>query len=475
MLIMTDQQRADWTAAGGFPLDTMPFLDGLMDTGVRFRRGYTTSPLCVPARVSLLTGRYPSAHRVRQNSAARHVLRGADLVDVLRDAGYALHLAGKTHFYRQAADFDTFAAPYWHDRGPAGHEGFERWLEGLDHSVGHEPTPFPLERQSPYRIVSDAISAIEQTPADRPVFTWLSFPEPHNPYQVPEPYFSLFDPDDMPERLAGPEAIERKGGTYTWLRDLIEEKRPGYDAEWRRYRANYCGMLRLIDDQLRRFFAHVGERETLVFFVADHGDYTGDYGLQRKGAGMAERLMRIPFAVTGPGVRATVNGADFVSLADLLPTICDAIGAEIPAGVQGRSLWPMLTGEPYPAEEFATGYGERGFGGLSYGAGERPPLHFPYEGRTFDELNTVTQSGTTVMLRRAEWKLLLDERGTGELYDLATDPAELDNRYDDPALAGVRAALTTDLARWMIRVRDDLPQGAYTLKRAPHNWHHTPD
>ncbi|MEV1238515.1 sulfatase-like hydrolase/transferase [Nonomuraea sp. NPDC049750] len=474
VLIMTDQQRAAWTAASGFPLDTMPFLDGLMSTGAQFRRAYTTSPACVPARVSLLTARYPSAHRVRQNSAAQHVLRGADLVDVLRAAGYALHMAGKTHFYREPADFDTFAAPYGHNRGPAGtpeQARFEQWLGALDHSVSHEPTPFPLECQFPYRIVDDAISAIDRTPADRPFFTWLSFPEPHNPYQVPEPYFSLFAPEEMPERMVGPEGAERKGGTYTWLRELIEEKRPGYDAEWRRYRANYCGMLRLIDDQLRRFFAYLGDRETLVFFVADHGDYTGDYGLQRKGAGMAECLMRIPFAVAGPDVRPMVNRADFVSLADLFPTICDALDVEIPPGVQGRSLWPMLTGEPYPAEEFASGYGERGFGGLSYDVGERPPLHFPYEGRTFDELNTVTQSGTTVMLRRGQWKLLLDERGTGELYDLDTDPAELDNRYDDPALAAIRADLTTDLVRWMIRVRDDLPEAAYTLKRAPHNWH----
>ncbi len=283
----------------------------------------------------------------------------------------------------------------------------------------------------------------------------------------------MFDPEEMPERLAGPEGAARKGGMYTWLRELTEEKRPGYDAEWRRYRANYCGMLRLIDDQLRRFFAHLRatgrDADTLVFFVADHGDYTGDYGLQRKGAGMAECLTRIPFAATGPGVRAAVDAEAFVSLADLLPTICDALGAGIPAGVQGRSLWPLLTGKPYPAGEFASAYAELGFGGLSY-HGERPPLHFPYEGRTFDELNTVTQSGTTVMLRRGRWKLLLNERGGGELYDLDADPAELDDRYDDPALADTRATLTTELALWMIRVRDDLPEAAYTLKQAPHNW-----
>lgn len=479
VLVMTDQHRAGFTAADGFPLDTMPFLDSLMASGTRFRRAYTTAPACVPARCSLLTGRFPTAHRVRQNSAARHVLRGDDLVDVLRGAGYALQYAGKTHFYREADDFDAFAGPYWHERGPDGgadeeERRFEEWLAALDHGVAHEPTPFPLECQLPYRIVSGAIDALERTPDDRPYFGWLSFPEPHNPYQVPEPYFGMFAERDVPDRLAGPEGAERKGGDYRWLRTLLEGKRPGYDEEWRRYRANYCGMLRLIDDQLRRFFEALERSgradDTVVLLVSDHGDYVGDYGLQRKGAGMPECLMRIPFAVTGPGVVAGVNDRDFVSLVDVLPTLCDAVGAEIPLGVQGRSLWPVLRGEPYPAEEFASIYAERGFGGLPYGVDERPPLHFDYAGPTFDELNTVTQSGTTVMLRRDRWKLLMDESGRGELYDLDADPAELANRYDDVSIAGVRAALTAELLRWSIRSRDDLPRAAYTPKRVPHNW-----
>src|SRR5918992_5341784 len=89
LLLMTDQHRAGFTAGEGFALDTMPFLDSLAATGTRIRNAYTTAPACVPARTSLLTGRFPSAHRVRQNSAVKHVLRGDDLLDVLRNAGYS--------------------------------------------------------------------------------------------------------------------------------------------------------------------------------------------------------------------------------------------------------------------------------------------------------------------------------------------------------------------------------------------------
>ncbi|MGH3656941.1 MAG: sulfatase family protein, partial [Micromonosporaceae bacterium] len=460
VLVMTDQQRAGFTAGDGFGLDTMPFADSLIAQGTRFRRGYTTSPACVPARCSLLTGRFPAANRVRQNSAAEHIYRPGDLLDVLREAGYRTHFAGKPHMYRDETDFDSYAGPYWHERGPRGGTGdqrnqeFENWLADLDHGVSQAATPYPVQTQFPYRIVSDAITAVDGGDPDRPFFTWLSFPEPHNPYQVPEPYFSLFSPDEVPERVGGPESADAKGGTWRWLRTLQEQKRPGYDADWRRYRASYCGMLRLIDDQVRRFVDHLKARglakNTVFVFVSDHGDYVGDYGLQRKGAGMPECLMRIPYAVVGPGVVARDNTDDFVSLVDIVPTVCELVGVDIPYGVQGRSLAPLLAGADYPAEEFASMYAEHGFGGLPYGPDERPELHFPYHGRTFDELNSVTQSGTTRMLRRENWKLLYDSTGRGELYDLATDPGELDNRFGDPGLVDVRADLVEELLRWTV-------------------------
>lgn len=477
LLLMTDQQRAGLTAAEGFPLDTMRFCDSFAATGTRVRRAYTTAPACVPARTSLLTGRWPSTHRVRQNSATHQVVRGADVLDVLRDAGYELHFAGKTHMYRGREDFDTFAGPYWHERGPdetAQQQAFAQWLQSIDHGPSREPTPFPVEVQYPYRIVSDAIAGLRQRDRSRPFFSFVSFPEPHNPYQVPEPYFSMFAERDVPDRLAGPEAAYAKGGMFRWLRDLVEEKRPGYDDLWRRYRANYCGMLRLIDDQVRRLVEYLREAEllenTLVLYVADHGDYFADYGLQRKGAGLPDVLMRIPFWAVGPGVLARDNATDFVSLADLFPTVCEAVGQPIPLGVQGRSLWPLLTGGDYPAEEFASVYAERGFGGLPYAEDARPPLHFPYAGTKYDCLNSVTQSGFTRMLRHGDWKLTYDSTGVGELYNLAADPLELEDRWADPSLSELRAGLTELLLRWSTRLTDELPSANYETRRVPRNW-----
>ncbi|SDT36466.1 sulfatase-like hydrolase/transferase [Microlunatus soli] len=475
LLIMTDQHRVGFTRRSGCPVDSMPRLDRLAEQGTAFDAAYTSYPACVPARTSLLTGRFPTAHRVRQNSNAQHAYYDRDLLDVLRDQGYSLHFAGKPHMHPGPDDFDSYAGPYWHAGGPehtADQQEFDHWLNDLDHGVAESPTPFGVEEQLPYRITSDALAAIDDTEQDRPAFWWVSFPEPHNPYQVPEPYFSLVAEDDVPDRLAGPEAIETKGGKYRWLRTLVEEKRPGYDEQWRRYRANYLGMLRLIDDQIARLLDHerVRSGNTVVIFVSDHGDYVGDYGLQRKGAGMSDALTRIPFQLTGPGIVAGQVRDEPVSMVDLMPTVCELVGAEIPAGVQGRSLVPLLAGGDAPAGEFGSIIAELGYGGVPYGDDERPELHFPYQGRTFDELNSVTQSGGARMLRRGRHKLIMDVNGVGELYDLAADPAELDNLYDHPSHRAVREQLTADLLRWTIRIADDLPTGNYRPKTAEHNW-----
>jgi arylsulfatase A-like enzyme len=481
VLIMTDQQRADFFASEGFPADTMPFVEALGASGTRFRRAYTPMPTCTPARSSLLTGRFPKASRVKQNwSPAESITFSKDLPGMLRDAGYSVNLAGKNHSYLDAGDFDFHGGPYSHTHGPAdranAHEqAFDQWLFDLDHHVADAPTPFPLENQLCYRIVSDAITCVDEN-RENPFFLWLSLPEPHNPYQAPEPYYSMFSPEDMPERVGSPQSTIARGGHWQWLQTLFEDKRPGYDAEWRKYRAVYAGMLRMIDDQVARFVDHLkasGQFDnTILIFLSDHGDYAGDHGLQRKGAGLPECLVRVPLIIRGPGVRQDINETDFVSLVDLFPTLCGALGQDIPFGVQGRSLWPMLTGEKYPAAEFSSIYAELGIGSLPYEADERPELHFPYEGKVIDELNSVTQSGNLKMVRKGHWKLLFDVMGHGELYNLDADPGELDNLFGQPQHAQTQMDMLQTLLAWSIRTEDSLPRAKYLPKVPEHGWYH---
>ncbi len=290
----------------------------------------------------------------------------------------------------------------------------------------------------------------------------------------------MFPEDEVPDRFAGPEACDAKGPKWRWEREMIETVLPGYDEYWRRYRANYCGMIRLIDDEVRRLIEHLESQglmdDTILIFTSDHGDYAGDYGLQRKGVEMPECLVHVPLIIAGPGVEPMRLSEEFVSLVDLMPTLCEALGEQLPFGAQGRSLWPMLAGDDYPKEEFRSVYAECGFGGLPYDEDETPPLHFPIEEGSkhflgYDELNSHTQSGNLKMVRMGKWKLLYDVAGAGQLYDVENDPGELNNRYDDPDLTQIRQLMLEELLRWTIRTDDDLPGAKYVPKRAERNWH----
>ena len=205
--------------------------------------------------------------------------------------------------------------------------------------------------------------------------------------------------------------------------------------------------------------------------MADHGDFTGDYGLIKKGVEVPECLIRIPMLWHGLGIiKNKQPHTAHVSNVDIMPTICDMLDVVIPDGVQGRSLWPLLTGKTYPKEEFESMIVQQGFGGLHFTDLKE---YDPYtqdgtlsKGKTeFDELNTWTQSGTMRMVRKGDWKLVYDMQGKGELYDLVKDPAEIKNLFDDKNYSAKRMELLQDMLTWELRTQDPLPMPHPTKKR----------
>lgn len=471
LIVMTDQQQDNLRKSRGYPLDTMPFLDSFAREGADCTRAYTPNPTCMPARVSLFTGRYPSCHHVRTNHNAADAYYTEDLLDVLKRAGYRTALCGKNHSHRKPSDFD-----FHETNGHLGYEGeenpeeaqkqFADFLCATRHMETHQPSPGGLEVQHPYRNVSSFLKFIDSGPKDQSFFAWVSFAEPHNPNQVPSPYFDMFPPESLPPVHVDKECLPEKGPRYEWLRQ-VWERVLGDDIQRRilRARSNYLGMLRLIDDQFRRLIEGLEARglreDTWVVFLSDHGDYVGEYGLLRKGAELPEVLARIPMAIQGPGVLKgqTVEGC--VNIIDLFPTICDIIGVPAPFGVQGRSLLPLLQGKPVPEGEFDVGYSENGFSGLYWN--DRDGLTLWDEGACdkdlsrFDCLNTWTQCGQTRMVRKGDWKLIGDMMGSVWLYHLPDDPYELHNLADDPACQAKKAEMLTELASAMMKACDPLP------------------
>lgn len=481
VLVTTDQQRADVSAREAFPLDTTPFLDGLAERGAWFDRAYAASPVCAPSRVSALTGRFPSATGVRSNDAAAAARFDRDLFHAFDRAGYATALIGKNHSHLTPDRVDHwYELGHWGAKGDAARDdrtpdaaAFDEWIDDLGWSPSLEPTPFPPETQAVSRAVSAAVDWVESLDSDdRPFLLWLSVPEPHNPYQAPEPYFSLFPPDDLPDPEAGADALDGRGFRWEWSRRLAErrvaQRHPDVDFEaaLARMRSNYLGMLRLIDDRVERFVGTLDDLglrdDTLLVATSDHGDFVGRYGLMRKGVGeLPEATTRVPLVVSGSEVEdGDGPRPEHVSLVDLLPTLCAAVGASVPDGVQGRNLWPRLTGEADGSDgRFDSVYAEAGVGGARYGPADAPPA----EAASLDELNPVTQGGSTGMVRAGDAKLVFGADGRRRLYDLSDDPAELRNRYGDAEFADRRTELFEQMLTWCLRVRDDLPLPGYDL------------
>ena len=303
IIIMADQLRVDLCKREGFALDTMPFIDSLAKEGVDFKRAYTSMPACVPARTSMFTGRFPEATHVKTNHNIKDAYFDTDLITLLKKNNYTVGLSGKNHTYFEKNDFD-----YWFELSHMGgnqenrteqEKAFDEYLRQVNIMGDTKPTPFPLECQGPYRAVTKAQEWIDsQLFKAQPFFLWLSFPEPHNPTQVPEPYFSMFSQEDLPPTLSNKEAIINKNYQYKWLRDMFERVVPEFDKKIPRTRSSYLGMMRLIDDQIKRLVEYLEAKDTLkntiIIFLSDHGDFVGEYGLVRKGPCLSDSLCRIP-------------------------------------------------------------------------------------------------------------------------------------------------------------------------------------
>lgn len=484
---MVDQMRYDLRKSKGFSLDTMPFLDSLSERGLEFDRAYTANPTCMPARVSLFTGRYPSCHNVRTNHNAEDAVFTEDLTDVLHNEGYITALCGKNHSHLGPEDFDV-----WEETSHLGNEtmhdqsdeekDFDRFLKTTHFCDSLTPSPYGVEVQLPYRNVSSCLSFIDRAEKEKkPFFCWLSMAEPHNPYQVPYPYFDMFPVDELPPITTSVDDLKDKDAKYLFMHDVWQRVyNSNHDERVKRDRSNYLGMLRLIDDQLKRLYDGLEERklidDTLLIFLSDHGEFVGEFDIIRKGCGVGEILSHIPMIFAGGGIRRRGHEKNaFSNIVDIFPTLCDYIGVESPFGVQGKSLLPVLNGEHYPEKDFSVAFSETGFGGLYWD--RRDALTDEEEGATddwsrYDCLNTWTQCGSERMLRKGDYALIVDMMGTCRLYNIEKDPLEVHNIAPDPDYRDILLDMSLEMNAEMLRLTDPIPscRSRYRTKIHPQGY-----
>ena len=444
VIVSSDQHRYDCVGANGHPLLKTPHLDKMAAEGMRFTHAFCPIPLCVPGRASFLTGTWPTRHLSVANwdTEAPRPLRD-DLPtwsQCLADAGYWLGYVAKWHVDR---DKDPTAFGH-HEYVPEGRYFHWRKEQGLpprprENAWMGEVDPHVTPEQSKLAWGADhAIRMLGERAADGKPFVVRWDPtEPHLANVVPEPYASMYPPGTIEPWPSFSDTFE--GKPYIQAQQLRTWKIDGWTwDDWAPVVSRYLGEISLIDAQVGRILDALDRlglaEDTLVVYTTDHGDMCGGHRMIDKHFIMYDDVVRVPMIVRWPGRVPAGRVCDaFVSnFIDLPSTILDLAGVPIPETFQGQSLVPILLGE---ADD--TG---------------REDIFAAYHGNQF---GLYSQR----MVRTRRWKYVWNATAEDELYEIAGDPAELENRATDPACADVLAHLRRRLVAWMEATDDTLLNG----------------
>jgi arylsulfatase len=420
LFIMCDQLRADALGCTGGWVKT-PNIDRIAREGVRFSNCVTNSPVCLPARISLATGHYPHNTGVWDNCPFELPEGTPTWMGAIHDAGYRTSLFGKTALHRRGPDirkFEHVLNSYGLDdvdeiRGPRASVDTichmtARWeslgllkpfQEDMKSRAGKNktlvrPSPLPLSEYYDVYVGQQAKNYLRDYKRDQPWFCGVSFAGPHEPWDTPEPYTSMYRAENMPEPLHRPSTRD-KGPTGELDRKFAETANEKIDA--RELRASYAGKVTLIDDQVGEILNAIEERgeldRTIILFTSDHGEMNGDYDLIYK-SNFLNPAVRIPLIVKTLQTKASSRDGEIldtpVELFDAGPTLADFAGAKIKHPQFAKSFLPIVRDPAVEHRAFAVS-------------------EFVHETMYLDQ----------------EWKLMLNRADEPyRLFDAKNDPAE---------------------------------------------------
>ena len=454
--VCTDQQRYDTIQGLNNSHIRTPNLQLFMDTATVFTHAFVQNPVCSPSRASFLTGRYPHVTGLRANGQK---IRSSErlITRTLADQGYVCGLAGKLHLSPCAGGrvedrIDDGYRHFWwsHDIQDAW-PGKNRWRESLRASGVAWPKPpantpawgVPIDpKHSQTHWCADrAVEFIQAQKQSRPWLMSVNMYQPHHPFYPTAEYFQRYDPEKLPDPAYVQGELDNKP-EYQRRDAAGAPNRPSFentDALTRRkITAAYYAMIEEIDDQFGRILKTLedtGQAEnTIVIFMSDHGEMLGDHGIYHKGPYFYDCGMRVPLMIRWPGrYRAGQKLDALVEMVDLAPTLLEAAGLEPSPGIQGRSLTGLLEGK-------TTGHRDSVY----------MENYVPRMGATKPVLATALRTRTHKLA-------IYHSLGAGELYDLARDPGEVRNLWDDSAHRGIREELTLELMKRMTDTLDPLP------------------
>ena len=444
------------------------------EDAVSFSRAYCQNPVCVPSRCSFFTGLYP---HTRGHRTMSHLLRpGEDtLFSELRRGGYYVWmntrndlLAGQYPGWLESHADEIYYGPEENAPGPVnphlrGEKGNKQFYSHFEGELGLDDRGRNYNEDD--ATVDAAIARLLNPPDDRPLCLFLGLIYPHVPYMVEQPYYSAIDRGALPPRVR----LEACAGKSKMLRSIHElaGMQDYTEADWDELRAVYLGMCMKVDEQFGRLVSALKQAgiydDCAIFFLSDHGDWAGDYGLVEKAQSCFEDcLTRVPLLIKPPkGVDCTPGVSDALTeLVDFYATALDF--AQTPSSHThfGRSLRPVLADRTRAVREFVCCEGGRlpeerhcdeyhdSPGGASEGFVYWPKV----KAQSDDDAHA-----KGFMLRDERYKYISRISGEDELYDMVADPHETTNRIADPALAPTVLAMQRKMLRWLQETADIVP------------------
>ncbi|HEU5117755.1 MAG TPA: sulfatase [Isosphaeraceae bacterium] len=409
--VIPDQMRAQALGCMGNPDVKTPNLDRLASEGVLFRKTFANTPVCCPARAILLTGKYPNKNGMMANDL--HLRESeTSLAEILSDAGYRTGFIGKWHLEGGPRN-PGFVPP-----GPK-RQGFDFWAaHECQHShfrpVYFRDTPEPIvdQRFEPEVWTDLALEFLDGLDPDQPYFLAVEMGPPHDPYGAPEPYRSMYQPNEITLRP-------------NW--------EPGVPNAGKEQIATYYAAITAIDAQVGRLMeglkARKQDQNTIVLVTSDHGDMLGSHG-QRLKRKPWEESIRVPGILRYPAKVKPGRVSDaLVSHVDIAPTMLALCGLPVPRSMQGTDLSRLVLGET-----------EQGPDSVFF------QIFVPYDGDG--------TSGAWRGVRTNHHMYARSSEGPWLLYDLENDPYEQKNLIGDPTSQALQKRLDARLSRWMEQVGD---------------------
>ena len=436
LFFFTDDQQFDSIRALGNKHIITPNIDSLVRNGTTFTNAYImgsmTGAVCMPSRAMLMTSKTlfrfePDAYMIPEEYVT--------LPQCLRKAGYTTFHTGK-----------------WHQEVPAHGRSFSNggkvFFGGMSDHYRVPVFDFDPEQRYPSRdelrelrrpvnvrkrkkakhsselFTDSAIDFLSSYKDKRPFFMYISYTAPHQPWDAPQKYMKMYDAENIP--LPESFALQHPFSLGEIILDEKSIPQPRTEKKMRQHMKNYYAMITHLDAQIGRVLKVLAERgdfeNTIIIFSSDNGLAMGRHGLVGKQS-LYEHSVKVPLVISGPGIPSGQKRDGLCYLLDIYPTLCGLTGVPVPGSLEGKSFVPVIRD---PKQKI------------------RDILFFAYKH---------TQRG----VRDRRYKLIeyvVKGKRTTQLFDLQTDPWELNNLADSPVYAGDLKRLRRELLRWKEELGD---------------------